>query len=104
MRTRFWRTITVDEELRGLAASDGFISQAFEHVVGESSEAIPPIDLRYGETAFNERFHQDAANRCFYTTKGGLIGLGPSDSEIGDLVVVLLGNVLPIILRKEEEH
>ncbi|KAI0172455.1 HET-domain-containing protein [Hypoxylon sp. FL1284] len=104
MRSRFWRTITVDEELRGLAASDAFIAQALEHVVEGASGAIPPIDLRYAQSTFNERVHEDAANRRFYATANGRIGLGPSDTERGDLVVVLLGNALPVVLRKEDSH
>ncbi|OTA95382.1 hypothetical protein M434DRAFT_208127 [Hypoxylon sp. CO27-5] len=104
MRSCFWRTITANEEPRGLAASDLFIAQALEHVAEGSSDAIPPIDLRYGQSSFNERFRVDAINRLFYATKKGYVGLGPSDAQEGDLVVVLLGNVLPIILRKEKEY
>ncbi|KAI1141067.1 HET-domain-containing protein [Hypoxylon sp. FL0543] len=104
MSSCFWRTITANEELRGLAASDRFISQALEHVVEGSSDAIPPIDLRYGQTSFNERFRAESTNRLFYATNTGYVGLGPSDTEEGDQVVILLGNVLPVILRKEEDH
>ncbi|KAI1768173.1 HET-domain-containing protein [Hypoxylon sp. FL1150] len=104
MRSYFWRTITANEELRGLAASSEFIDQALEHVVKGSTDAIPPIDLSYGQTAFNERFREDAMNRRFYATQNGYIGLGPSEAKSGDLVVVLLGNTLPLILRKEDDH
>ncbi|XXH05736.1 hypothetical protein Hte_012172 [Hypoxylon texense] len=104
MRSCFWRTITANEELRGLAASEGFIAQALEHIEEDSSDAIPPIDLRYGQTAFNERFREDATHRRFYATENGYVGLGPSDVKSGDLVVVLLGNVLPLVLRKEDDH
>ncbi|KAI1417224.1 HET-domain-containing protein [Hypoxylon sp. FL1857] len=104
IRSCFWQTITVNEEPRGLAASDQFISQALEHVVEGSSDAIPPIDLRYGQSSFNDRVRADAMNRIFYSTKNGYVGLGPSDAQEGDQVVVLLGNALPIILRKEEDH
>lgn len=104
MRSCFWRTITANEELRGLAASEGFIAQALEHVVEGSSDAIPPIDLRYGQTAFNERFREDATNRRFYATRNGYVGLGPSDAKNGDLVAILLGNALPLVLREEDDH
>lgn len=104
MRSCFWRTITANEELRGLAASDGFIAQALEHAIEGSSDAIPSIDLSIGQTSFNERFREDAMNRRFYATNSGYIGLGPSDVRNGDLVVILLGNALPLVLRKEDNH
>ncbi|KAI1392149.1 HET-domain-containing protein [Hypoxylon trugodes] len=104
MRSHFWRTITTNEELRGLEASDSFIAQAASHIVKSSSDAIPPIDLRYEPSSFNERFRADAMNRRFYATKKGYIGLGPSDAKTGDHVVVLLGSALPVILREEGDH
>ncbi|UZP38061.1 hypothetical protein NXS19_005877 [Fusarium pseudograminearum] len=39
-------------------------------------------------------------SRCFIVTSIGNIGLGPSDSKLGDCVTVILGSNVPYILRK----
>ncbi|KAI1339422.1 HET-domain-containing protein [Xylariaceae sp. FL0016] len=105
IRSAFFRTIVANEELHGLEASDTFIAQALEHAVdGTLQYVIPVIDLRYGDTEFSRRFRDDAANRRFFTTEKGYIGLGPVECRKADLVVVLLGLALPLVLRKENNH
>jgi hypothetical protein len=39
-------------------------------------------------------------NRCFFTTTGDHIGLGPKNMQIGDLVCLFYGCRLPIVLRE----
>jgi hypothetical protein len=39
-------------------------------------------------------------NRCFFTTKGGLIELGPCRTQPGDILAVILGANMPLVLRK----
>jgi hypothetical protein len=41
--------------------------------------------------------------RCFFTTKMGLVGVGPYDTKKGDLCVALLGGDVPFVLRKETD-
>ncbi|CAI6094180.1 unnamed protein product [Clonostachys chloroleuca] len=41
-------------------------------------------------------------NRCFIVTSTGSIGIGPSDTRVGDSVSVILGSGVPYIIRKRE--
>jgi hypothetical protein len=40
------------------------------------------------------------ADRCYFTTTRGLIGLGPKHMEAGDLIVVIEGAETPFVLKK----
>ncbi|EXU98173.1 heterokaryon incompatibility protein [Metarhizium robertsii] len=39
-------------------------------------------------------------NRCFLVTSTGNIGIGPSDTRVGDCVAVILGGGVPYIIRR----
>jgi hypothetical protein len=39
------------------------------------------------------------ARKRIFARKGGYIGLGPADAQIGDVVVILVGCNVPVILR-----
>lgn len=38
-------------------------------------------------------------NRCFVVTSKGNMGIAPSDSRVGDVISVILGNGVPTVLR-----
>ena len=44
-----------------------------------------------------------AENRALIATETGYLGLGPLDSEVGDIVVVLEGQPFPFVLRRRED-
>lgn len=39
----------------------------------------------------------------FFTTKNGFAGMGPTETRKGDLVVIVLGCVLPLVLRADKD-
>ncbi|KAI6088180.1 heterokaryon incompatibility protein-domain-containing protein [Hypoxylon rubiginosum] len=43
-------------------------------------------------------------NRRFFVTQKGKFGLGPLDLEEGDVLVAVLGSVVPLVLRKDNKH
>jgi hypothetical protein len=43
-------------------------------------------------------------NRCFFATKGGLIGLGPCRTQPNDILAVIFGANMPLILRKDGDY
>lgn len=45
-----------------------------------------------------------APHRKFFTTTGGLIGLGPRSMQSGDRICILSGGRVPYVLRKEGTH
>jgi hypothetical protein len=47
-----------------------------------------------------ERCHAIAGKRLFFTTEERRLGTGPSDTQLGDVVVLLAGFSTPIVLRE----
>jgi hypothetical protein len=45
-------------------------------------------------------FHSTVANRRFFATQQGFIGLGPPNTHPGDLACILLGGRFPFVLRE----
>jgi len=104
MRFTFWRTITANEDEEGLAASDEFLAEAQLHTPEGCTDPIPPVQLGHVDTTFISRFWVASPNRRLISTKKGRVGLAPTETKEGDLVVVLFGASLPFILRSEEDH
>jgi len=67
--------------------------------INESYTRVSEED-RLKATCFMELHHRAAYVRRFFTTKGGYMGLCPSISRSGDLVVILFGGRTPYILRR----
>ena len=53
---------------------------------------------------FHYRLPSHWCSRRFITTMKGYAGLGPSSCVPGDLICIILGCVIPIILRRVEGH
>jgi hypothetical protein len=46
----------------------------------------------------------NVANRCFFTTDSGWMGLGPCHAKPGDVLVILYGGALCFVLRARGPH
>ena len=73
-------------------------------------DRLPPPDIAYSSSIsameahiFNEMVIRACNGRRFFTTRRGYMGLGPSDIQIGDTVVVMLGGQVPFILRTQDD-
>lgn len=54
----------------------------------------------YAMDHFLTTCHKEFIGRSFFTTKQGYIGLGPAGLKPGDVVCVLLGLIIPVVLRE----
>jgi len=68
-------------------------------------QADDPGFLADDETirAVMSRVRNSAGNRCLFRTDTGMLGLGPSCTRVGDVVVVLRTGPVPFVLRAEED-
>ncbi|KAF6809796.1 heterokaryon incompatibility protein [Colletotrichum sojae] len=48
---------------------------------------------------FQEAFTRACSDRAFFTATCGLMGIGPNNMRVGDVVVVLFGGKVPYVLR-----
>lgn len=94
-RQAFWRTITRDVALcegsTGVVATYGRIPMVDDERDGGTVESHWP------KTAF-----LDVGSRFFLTSRG-FIGIGTSDTRVGDSVFVLFGGNTPFVLRGFED-
>jgi hypothetical protein len=67
--------------------------------VVEDERSTDPKRFAHRAPFFEFMFEQ-LRNRRFFTTENGLIGLGPPDTEKGDLVCIFNGCTLPLVLRE----
>ena len=63
---------------------------------------IMPGPSMYGSWA-GKRCERYALGRRFFVTDGNLMGLGPPQAEVGDIVAVLFGSDVPFVLRQQED-
>ena len=49
-------------------------------------------------------FRINCMNRKLFTTVNGYIGLGPPQTQIGDVVFILFGSRVPLVLRRHEDQ
>ena len=49
-------------------------------------------------------FRSNCMNRKLLTTLNGYIGLGPPQTQIGDVVFILIGSRVPFVLRRHEDQ
>jgi len=72
----------------------------FMQVVVELGEIIPPEgNLDRAALRYAKVLERTTCRRRFFATEGGRIGLGPSDAEVGDEVVVVFYCPTPYLLR-----
>ena len=106
----FWRTIITDlDSFNQKATQDREGAEFRLWMLSSSPSAFEPDDLSVPPNMqqivhFLASFQQATANRRFFVTGEGHMGLGPRLTEPGDLVCVLLGSQVPFILRKVENH
>ncbi|KAL8804025.1 MAG: hypothetical protein Q9182_002816 [Xanthomendoza sp. 2 TL-2023] len=55
--------------------------------------------MTFGDRAFTAEFVRVTRNRCFFSTVGGRIGLGPTDTQVGDDLSVIFFCPTPYMLR-----
>lgn len=89
-----------------MAELKGHLNTAFETT--EELEAAAGILLPYhylqGEPMQLIRKYVASALNCrFLLTKSGTIGMGPHESRLGDIVVILFGARSPFVLRPVED-
>ncbi|KAI0545380.1 heterokaryon incompatibility protein-domain-containing protein [Xylaria curta] len=97
LREAFWRTILMDEQLKGRCQryripKDNVELSWFPHFPPSADE-----DLEARNAIFYELAPMNG--RRFFRTAKGLLGLAPAAARKGDCVVVLFGGKVPFIMR-----
>jgi Heterokaryon incompatibility protein (HET) len=111
----FWRTLVMDADFKDL--DNVIIPAPNEFDIMSKVElglATPPETIELGLpelercARFTRPFTTNAgeclANRCFFTTKCGRMGLGPYRSQLGDVVALLYGGDLCFVLRPKGDQ
>ena len=101
----FWRTVLADDVLIGTNKIGEYRKRLKSKIEGISS--IPPSSkeeesrlLRYLAVDVLTLGMRHCANRRFFRTTCGYIGLGPRRMVLGDIVAVVYGGRVPLILRQ----
>ncbi|KAF2843152.1 HET-domain-containing protein [Patellaria atrata CBS 101060] len=116
----FW-TVTAGKDWYGLLLEDSEIEAHFADFSSYWSRTTSNISMKPSET--HDSFHNTSPavieevfarlketifNACnqrrLFLTKGGLLGIGPASMLKGDHVCVILGAIVPYILRQVEEQ
>ncbi len=71
-----------------------------EHPLDEPPSTRPGMKLY----ELDLLFRSNCMNRKLITTVNGYIGLGPPQTQIGDVVFILFGSRVPLVLRRHEEQ
>ncbi|KAL8939165.1 MAG: hypothetical protein Q9211_002859 [Gyalolechia sp. 1 TL-2023] len=118
MREAFWRTLLVDHDPYIAASTDQRIADEMEiHSVfnrwawrrGLTRSLLPPTmrDRQPMNISFERWFETLQSSlmfKRFLVTETGLIGLAPSNVQVGDLVCVFLGGRVPFTLRENGDQ
>jgi len=88
-----------------LSSTNAWIDQDFgdQALFGQSVTELPRSAIRSDVSDAV----QCCADRLFFRTKEGYIGLAPSDTRVGDIIAILLGCSTPLALRpssREPDH
>ena len=83
------------------AAYLGFLT-TLTSIVETKGNATVAQEMNGWTRGFITEFHRMTRNRCFFSTVGGRIGLGPSDTQPGDDVCIIFFCPTPYILRREQ--
>jgi hypothetical protein len=77
----------------------------WKEAVLDDKQRIPTIPSAADNAPF-QYFHQSVcgaiANRKFFVTREGKLGLGPNALQVGDEVYVVDGSKVPFVLRKAD--
>jgi hypothetical protein len=105
----FDRTITADTEVDGrqLRQQHGFF-YLFREMACYNAGLIAPSELDENMAAMSTRLNNAmravqlrALRRRFFVTSSGMFGLGPMDTQVDDVIFVLLGCSVPVVLRQK---
>ena len=85
------------DQVNFLDAYQGF--KDFLQITADLGESISEENLSPWSKLFSARMRRATRRRRFFATRDGRIGLGPSDTQVGDAVCVLFFCPTPYILR-----
>jgi hypothetical protein len=103
-----WRTAVADQEIRQGVRKPRLADEK----VHTAYEAFKEVDLNHvdekalgdiGLSFYCEWLQSVSKGRRPLLGEGGHLGIGPSETEPGDIVFVLLGSDLPFIMRRESD-
>lgn len=108
---RVLRTAVADQEIRQPLykprLSDNNLDRAVDalkdhpELVALNSEALVARGLK--SYRYLDQLEDTARHRRPFAGKGGLLGLGPAEMEVGELIYILVGATVPYLLRKDAE-
>ncbi|KAI3321665.1 hypothetical protein HD806DRAFT_503130 [Xylariaceae sp. AK1471] len=130
LQAAFWRTLCADLEFVQYSETTAYVrefrmlpenrtqNEAYERwlrVDEESHRRTSLIDGLWIEptksdleteskNAFQYLLECASGGRRFFRTTKGYIGTGPADTSVGDSVSILLGSLVPFILREDNNH
>jgi hypothetical protein len=111
----FWRTVVMDRDILNPTNTVSPAPDVFGKMyrVFYGLEELPPdfapqlpAEARgpYFYSPFVTSMESSLANRCFFTTRCGRMGIGPRHSKPDDVVVVLFGGAFCFVLRRKGPH
>ena len=83
------------------------MSAAYDRIIGQIGLRDPdePIDLSNSDNKLaielHQTMHSPLKNRRLFTTRSGGLGVGPRDTECGDMIAILFGCKMPVVLRQK---
>jgi hypothetical protein len=106
----FDRTVTADMNITGdrVQRHEMFGSVSFKKLIdgllfaGIGFSNVEEIAARWNKA--RRTVYLRIQRRLFFTTSGGRFGLGPWDTKARDIVFVLLGCIVPVILRQDGDR
>ncbi|GKT56715.1 hypothetical protein ColTof4_08741 [Colletotrichum tofieldiae] len=102
------------DEGKPVGDDNGFISDAKAWLAENAPDISPHHGLvggwldkkrraRRDPSRFQAAFTRACADRAFFVTADGLMGIGPNTIRAGDVIAVLFGGRVPYVLRDLEE-
>ena len=107
MPDAFWRTLIgnryIDEESNARKCQQELQNEYTEwHSATQAWAYNKPYHISPALLEYFNLVHVTCYGRRFFTTNGGMIGLGPIDIKAGDRVGIFYGGPTPYIIREEE--
>jgi hypothetical protein len=105
----YWRTLCADSMGGSTGTGTPWRAEDEDENKYELWRAVKQDGKNYHSLSTTEKadlqvFHESVVSatryRRVFVTESGLLGIGPSDTQIGDCVFVLLGSNVPVVLRK----
>nr|XP_036582656.1 heterokaryon incompatibility protein [Colletotrichum truncatum]KAF6791447.1 heterokaryon incompatibility protein [Colletotrichum truncatum] len=66
--------------------------------------SLQDLEISLTDDSFTKIIHFVTPGRCFLETRGGYIGLGPAEAEVGDEIWLVKGGRMPLLLRKNRSE